>query len=560
MVAWRPLAAAAIIRRVPLPAEFPSRLTSLLARWACLVLLALALAPAEAQLPRLGASSAKPAEAEATRDPLDRGTPRRAITGFIRAAHRDNPGAAVRYVQAGKASPARAERMVRDLNELMDRHFHQPLSTISDAPEGSVDDGLPLDRERIGPLRIDGEEHFIELVRVDDPVVGKIWLVSSETFAGASALRASLGDTWVERLLPSQLANEAVFGFTWGDLVLWALSLALPLALLPTLLRWVHIVVRGVARTPWRRSALDGWFEATRTPLVLALTLATHGVAATWFGPTLSFRIWYSRLLVGLLVAALAWGVHRALGFAFRHAVRRLEHEGRGGTRSALVLGERLLNALLLLVVVLALLALVGVDIGTVLAGLGIVGVALALGAQKTIENVLGGVLLLGDEAIAVGDLCRVSNRLGVVEDITLRSVRFRTVEQTVLSIPAGVLAQAELENFASRNKILVQTRLRLAYGTPTERVRSVRDDVEALLGVHPAVEHATARVRLVEFGVQGIELELFAYLLTSDLLRFLSLREELLLDIAQRVESAGVAFAAPPWAPLAHPEPVPTL
>lgn len=557
MVAWRPPAGAAIIRRVPLPAEFLRRLRAVIARLACLVLLALVLVPAEAQIPRLGASAAKPAEAEsALRDPLDRGTPRRAISGFIRAAHRDNLGTALRYVQTGKASPARAERMVRELNELMDRHFHQPLSTISDAPEGAVDDGLPLDRERIGPLRIDGEDHYIELVRVDDPEAGKIWLISAQTFAGVSALRAALGDTWVERMLPSGLAAEAAFGFAWGDLVLWAASLVLPLAVLPFALGGVHVVVRGLARTPWGRSTLDGWYETTRAPLVLALALGLHGVALTWFGPTLSFRIWYSRLLVALLIGVLAWGLHRALRFGFRHASRRLEHQGRSGTRSAFVLGERLLNALLLLVVALAILALAGVEIGTVLAGLGIVGVAVALGAQKTIENILGGVMLLGDEAIAVGDLCRISNRLGVVEDITLRSVRFRTLEHTVLSIPAGVLAQAELENFASRNKILVQTRLRLAYGTPSEDVRRVRDDLAALLSAHPAVEQATARVRLVEFGIQGIDLELFAYLLTSDFLKFLSLREELLLDIAQRVEAAGVAFAAPPWAPLARTEP----
>lgn len=527
---------------------------ALLARLACLWL-ALCLLPAAAQLPRLASPASAPAAAE-VRDPLDRGTPRRAITGFIRAAHRDNLATAARYVQAGNRPPARVERMVRELNDLMDRHFHQPLSAISDVPEGAADDGLPLDRERIGPLRIAGEEHFIELVRVDQPGIGKVWLISSDTLAQVPELGSADADTWVERVVPAPLFREVGFGFSWADLLLWAATLALPLLLLPPLFAGLQAIARRMVRTPARVAPLDAWYQATRWPAILVCTLGIHGAALTWFGPTLSFRIGYSRILVLLAVAVVGWGLHRALSFAFRRAGLRAQLQGRSGTRSLVMLGERLTNAFLVLVVVLAILAIAGFDIKTVLAGLGIVGVALALGAQKTIENILGGVMLLGDEAIAVGDLCRISNRLGVVEDITLRSVRFRTTDHTLLSIPAGVLAQAEIENYASRDRILLQCRMRLAYDTPVDAVRRVRDDIAALLANHPAVDPENARVRLVDFGLQGMELELFAYIRTSEVLKFLSIREELLLDAAGCVEAAGASFAGPP--PLAQPALVP--
>jgi MscS family membrane protein len=134
-----------------------------------------------------------------------------------------------------------------------------------------------------------------------------------------------------------------------------------------------------------------------------------------------------------------------------------------------------------------------------------------------------------------------------VIEDITLRSVRIRTNEQTVLSIPAGVLAQASIENFASRGKILLQTLLCLAHGTSATQVRAIRDGIQTLLAQHPLVESETARVRLAGFTPRGVELELFAYIRTADMARYKEVQEELLLHAAVVVEAEGSSFAGPP-------------
>jgi MscS family membrane protein len=209
-----------------------------------------------------------------------------------------------------------------------------------------------------------------------------------------------------------------------------------------------------------------------------------------------------------------------------------------------MLLGERLLRALVVLVAVFAILAIVGLDTKTALAGIGIGGIALALGAQRTVENLLGGIFLLSDKAIAIGDFCNISNRVGVVEDITLRSVRLRTLDRTLVSIPAGVLAQSGIENFATRDKILAQSTLRLRYGTSVEQVTCILGDIRKILEESPNLESATSRIRLVNFGAEAIELEVFAYVLTADFNRFLEVREELLLRIASVVEAAGSGFA----------------
>jgi len=152
----------------------------------------------------------------------------------------------------------------------------------------------------------------------------------------------------------------------------------------------------------------------------------------------------------------------------------------------------------------------------------------------------------LTDKALAIGDTCSISNRVGTVEDITLRSVRLRTTEQTLLSIPAGVLSQANIENFATRQKILVRTSLQLNYKTTAGQLKSVLKGIQSLLAENPKVERETAYVRLTDFGPRAIELELFAYVLTANWPEFLSLREALLLQVAEAVESAGSSFAGP--------------
>jgi MscS family membrane protein len=191
-------------------------------------------------------------------------------------------------------------------------------------------------------------------------------------------------------------------------------------------------------------------------------------------------------------------------------------------------------------------LALAGIDPTTALAGVGIAGVAVALGAQKSIENLVGAIFLLTDRALAVGDYCRVADREGWIEDITLRSVRLRTLQQTLVSIPAGLLSQGSIENFSTRGKILLQSILRLRYGTTAEQLQTILSGIDRILAEHPTVEQESARVRLVEFGPQAVELELFAYITTSDMTTFLKVREHLLLRVAAVVESSGSAFAAP--------------
>ena len=207
---------------------------------------------------------------------------------------------------------------------------------------------------------------------------------------------------------------------------------------------------------------------------------------------------------------------------------------------------QRLTRVVMLIIAFVTALALFGINVKTTLAGLGIGGLAVALGAQKTIENIVGGFSLLMDKAVHVGDFCQIGNRLGTVEDIGLRSLRLRTLDQNLLVVPNGLLAQMQFENMKARSKLLINQNFSLRIETQAEQLRFVLERVQSMLDEHPSIESATSRVRVAKFAGAAFELELFAYAKTGDWMQFTAIRQDVILNIAEIVEAAGTRFAAP--------------
>jgi len=480
-----------------------------------------------------------------TADPFGRETPRGTITGFNQAVHRKDIVGAARYMQVTAAQRRNVEELGRELAELIDRYYAAPVTSLSHEPEGAVNDGLPLDREHV-VLTIAGNPVPIELVRVTDPQTGLIWLISSQTVAQVPALSRSPERTWLERVIPQRVVESTLFGVSLAQWVGLAATLVVPLSVLLLLSAVFLVVTRRSVTDATRRALLESGHARLRWPVILLITLGVHLVAMPSLGFSLTFRFAYSPFVLGVAVVIAAWALWRLLALSVQHARTMAQRRGQTNLRSLLFLAERVCKTFIVMVAIFAVLAIAGVDTTTALAGVGLGGVAVALGAQKSVENLLGGVFLLTDRALAVGDTCSISNRLGVVEDITMRSVRLRTIEQTLLSVPAGILSQSNVENFATRDKIPVQSTLRLQYGTTAGQLRRVLSDIRSLLIEHSDIETGTARIRLVDFGERAIDLELFAYVLTPDVPTFLAVREELLLTIATIVEASGTSFAQP--------------
>jgi MscS family membrane protein len=495
-----------------------------------------------AQVPAAPAQTAPP---PAPTDALGRQSPFGTITGFSSAVHRKELSVASRYLQAGGRSPQQLESLAQDLSELLDRYFTERLTALSTVPTGDLADGLAPDRERIH-LVIGDRQVDLFLRRVKDGTAGEIWLVSSDSLARVPSLRRSSPDTWIEHFMPPSLVARSYAGLSLAQWIVWATSFLAPLLLLWTIARVVPWVIRLRTDDVRRRALWLSWWDGAHWPLVTGLTLLAHLAMVPLLGFSVTTRLDYTRVVLIALALVITLFVWRLVGTTFQQAGLMAMRRGRASARSLIQLGERVAKVLVVLIALFVVLRLAGVNPTTALAGVGIAGIAVALGAQKSVENLLGAVFLLTDRALAVGDFCRLSDRDGWVEDITLRSVRLRTLDQTLLSVPAGLLSQGSIENYTTRQKILLQSVVRLRYGTTCEQLETALNGMRQLLEQHPSIEQDGARVRLTSFAAQSIEIEIFAYVMTADYLKFLEIRERLLLQVARIVEASGAAFAIP--------------
>ena len=209
-------------------------------------------------------------------------------------------------------------------------------------------------------------------------------------------------------------------------------------------------------------------------------------------------------------------------------------------------LSMRILSFFLILVVAAVWLNSLGIPVLGVLAGLGIGGIAVALAAQRTIENFFGAIMLFSDRPVRIGDFCRFGDKMGTVERIGLRSTRIRTPERSILNVPNAEFSRFQLENLAERDRLRLKTTLNLRLETAPEQLQLIIDRVRGLLLENDDVHNEQARVRLVTIGPLSLDIEILAYIKTTDFDKFLAIQEDLFLEILREVKDAGTALAPP--------------
>ena len=248
-----------------------------------------------------------------------------------------------------------------------------------------------------------------------------------------------------------------------------------------------------------------------------------------------------------MLAFAVVWGVLRAIDVLMFHAGTASWAQRRPASRALLSLIGRTLKVVVVIIAAVSFLGAIGLPIGSLLAGLGIGGIAIAFGAQKTVENLFGAFALGVDQPLREGDFVRVeADLVGTVEAVGLRSTRVRTPDRTIVTLPNGRLADMKIETFAMRDRCRFATRLGLTYGTTASQLRTVLDGIEQTLRKHPKIWPNDMVVRFIGFGASSLDLEIVCWFQTSDYQDFRAIREENLVAIMEVVERAGTAFAFP--------------
>jgi MscS family membrane protein len=278
----------------------------------------------------------------------------------------------------------------------------------------------------------------------------------------------------------------------------------------------------------------------------VGLAVAGFRAALEIAPPATLSRTFIERALGLIFFLAIAWVGGVVVDLTADRWRSRLDPRVQAVSYSVLPLGRQVLKLSLFLIAILGVLSVWGYNTSTILAGLGVGGIAVALAAQKTIENLFGGISVIGDRPVLVGDVCRFGDRVGTVMHIGLRSTRIRTPDRTIISVPNAMFSSMELENISGRDKIWFHPTLNLRRDTTSDQLAEVLSSFGKILTGHPKVETGKLPVRFVGVGAYSLDVEVVAYVTTSDYEEFLALQQELLLKMLQAVEHAGTALAVP--------------
>ncbi len=186
----------------------------------------------------------------------------------------------------------------------------------------------------------------------------------------------------------------------------------------------------------------------------------------------------------------------------------------------------------------------IGLPILSVLAGLGIGGLAVALALRPTLENFVGGVMLYVDRPVRVGDLCTFGGHMGHVEAIGIRSTKIRSVDRTIIAVPNAQFADMQIINWTRCDQMMIHETISLRHETTPDQLRFVLAQIRRMAHAHPRIATDTVRIRFVGYGDSGLKILVRIYALTRDWNDFFAIREDILLRIAEIIHGAGTAVA----------------
>jgi MscS family membrane protein len=500
--------------------------------------------PVLSQIPTVPAPAAP--QPEIPQDPYGRTTPRGTVLGFLLAGRSGDNEAATKYLNTRLRGQA-AANLAHQLFVVLDRRLPARLHALSDKPEGSVSNTMKLDQELVGTIAEENGNVDITLERVNrgNGEPGTIWLFSSDTLDAIPALYKEVNVISVEKVLPAFLVNHKFFGvalFEW-----LALLVGIPLFFLVTALL---DRLSGPFVGSWRRRLRKRPDLPDINILPIPIRFLLLAVVIQWSLtkvslPLLARQFWSSVASI-VTIAGCVWLVILVNGRLEKYISRFLPWRNLSGASLMLRLVRRLGDVFVVFVGLLVTLYRFGVNPTAALAGLGVGGIAVALAAQKTLENVIGGMSLIFDRAMSIGDMIKVGETQGTVDDIGFRSTRLRTLDRTVVSVPNGQIANLSLENFSVRDKFWLHTFLTLRQTTTSMQMHAVLEGIRSMLEENRSVETNSIRVRFLRFGSYSLDVEVYAYVRARDWNQFLELQEGLLLGIMKCIESAGVEIALP--------------
>ena len=472
----------------------------------------------------------------AARTPLD------AMLGFRKYLRAGNFDVAAQYLDLryvpDEIAAIEPQRLAQALAFVWTKQNVLDISVLSDSVEGHLDDGLPNYRDQVGEVQLSETVVPVFLQRIPDSQGESVWRISNATVVRIPDMWEEHGYSdwaiWLSTTLPTftllGMTNWQTFSMFIALGLLWVIS-----GLITRLMSWLSL------RIPNKFPLAIQHFWAL--PMRIIVYVALLRIAMEQLGLSITARVYLKSSPLEYLAATVF--IVALLTLWRDYKFRQLESSGDLYLTALL---RPLILMVKIIVVVVAMLAWAknaGFNISTLIAGLGVGSLAIALAAQRTMENIIGAVTIYAARPIRPGDLCRFGDLKGTVEEIGLRSVTVRTLDRTRVFIPNAKFAADQVENISVRDRIRFLKHLQIQMPT-SEQLRVILGELREMLSAHPKVLPDTISVRLVDIEAATAVFRVDAGIMTTDYQTFLAIAEDLNLRIIETVHENGAIFSGP--------------
>lgn len=479
------------------------------------------------------------ADSQADKETEPGETPLSTILAILQAKESNDWDAAGSYLDMRYLPPEMSQAdkatLIKQLAIVWGQQRILDLTQLSNQPEGHRDDGLPSYRDLLGTLNVPDGSLSLYLQRVPENG-GRVWKISNASVQEIPMLWELYGYNPAITRLAHYLPD-----FTWLHMHNWQVAglvlMVLGAGLVSSLMR--RVALRLLALSERYRDTLHRFFSV---PLRWFLFFKILQLGVAELGLPLRAQVYVNQHALGYLANLfLVIGMIELLTALF------LSNTANKQYWSGIIRPLRtILKMLAIAVMFLLWLRDSGYDITTVLTGLGIGSIAVALAAQKTLENVIGAFTMYIAKPFQPGDFCSINGVTGVIEEIGLRSTRIRRTDRTVVHVPNGSLASASIENISETDNRRFHRNVYIRLGASADQLRALLADLRRLIYSHPRLTDVAARVRFEEILRDSYRISLNAYLDSGDYSEFLAVSEDLNLRILAILESHQLRLAVP--------------
>ncbi len=343
----------------------------------------------------------------------------------------------------------------------------------------------------------------------------------------------------------SEVWNEGVFGLNASEIII-AFIIFLIFYVLRRL--FARFIISKLNKLVNRTSTkIDNTVvEVIEGPLKFLPIVLGFFIATSYIELSIEVQDFIDLLNRTLITVFIFWLLHQ-LVIPFSYIIKNFEDKISKPLVNWTLKG---LEIIIIVLGIVAVLELWGIKVGPVIAGLGLFGVAVALGAQDLFKNLISGIMILMEKRFTIGDVILVSNEVeGVVEQIGFRSTLVRRFDSTPVMIPNYKFAEQSVTNYSRRHHRRIRWLIGLEYKTNIDQLKKIRDQITKLITENNDFaknENSGFFVRIDSFSDSSIDMLVQAFTVTNDWSEFLRIKEELAVSIIEIVESNKAGFAFP--------------